>query len=164
LDNFTWKYGGYCKISFGSAGNQTSALAFGGYAVSAWNLTEEYDGTSWTVGGALGTARYSLSGCGTQTSALAFGGYTGTASTGATELYDGTSWTSNPNSMATARNRLAGCGTQTAGLGFGGVASLPATPMIASNRRIYRCRSSNKNNYSKLTGGKYGTYKNIHRS
>jgi hypothetical protein len=24
--------------------------------------------------------------------------------------------------------------------------------------------SRNKNNYSKLTGGKYGTYKNIHRS
>jgi hypothetical protein len=37
-------------------------------------LTEEYDGTSWTAGGCLGTARYAMAGAGTQTAALAFGG------------------------------------------------------------------------------------------
>ncbi len=38
------------------------------------SCTEEYDGTAWSTGGALITARQSLAGAGTQTSALAFGG------------------------------------------------------------------------------------------
>jgi hypothetical protein len=36
--------------------------------------TEEYDGSTWTAGGNLNTARYNLAGCGTQTAGLAFGG------------------------------------------------------------------------------------------
>jgi hypothetical protein len=36
--------------------------------------TEEYDGTSWTAGGAMNTARRLLAGAGIQTAALAFGG------------------------------------------------------------------------------------------
>jgi hypothetical protein len=62
--------------------------------------------------------------------------------------------------VSTARYQLGGAGTQASALAFAG-----NFPWYSSNRRIYRCRSSsNKNNYSKLTGGKYGTYKNIHRS
>jgi hypothetical protein len=38
------------------------------------NSTEEYNGSAWTAGGNLNTARRSLAGCGTQTAALAFGG------------------------------------------------------------------------------------------
>jgi hypothetical protein len=38
------------------------------------NATEEYDGSSWTAGGNLNTARTSLAGCGTQTAGLVFGG------------------------------------------------------------------------------------------
>jgi hypothetical protein len=38
------------------------------------SVTEEYDGTSWTAGGNLGTARRRLAGAGTQTAGLAFGG------------------------------------------------------------------------------------------
>jgi hypothetical protein len=65
-----------------------------------------------------------------------------------------------PGSLNTARYHFGGAGTQTAALAFGG--NITATN---SNRRMDRCRSScNKNNYSKLTGGKYGTYKNIHSS
>jgi hypothetical protein len=65
-----------------------------------------------------------------------------------------------PASLNTARNGLGGAGTQTAALAFGGRYST----YYSSNRRMDRCRSSsNKNNYSKLTGGKYGN-KNIHRS
>jgi hypothetical protein len=61
-----------------------------------------------------------------------------------------------------SKNGLGGAGTQTAALAFGGYTT---PPTYSSNRRMDRCRSSsNKNNYSKLTGGKYGTYKNIHRS
>jgi hypothetical protein len=63
-------------------------------------------------------------------------------------------------SIRTARYSLAGAGTQTAALGFGG----EGPPEFRSYRRMDRCRSiRNKNNYSKLTGGKYGN-KNIHRS
>jgi hypothetical protein len=77
--------------------------------------TEEYDGSAWTAGGNLNTARQQLAGCGTQTAGLAFGGFT----------------TVNPCNaqknmmvqlgqlvqiLATARSYLAGAGTQTAGL------------------------------------------------
>jgi hypothetical protein len=37
--------------------------------------TEEYDGTSWTTGNSMNTARRYLAGAGTQTAALGFGGY-----------------------------------------------------------------------------------------
>jgi hypothetical protein len=91
---------------------------------------------------------------------LAFGGNPGTGNTGATEEYDGTTWATSPASLSTAREALGGAGTQAAALAFGGGTS----NYYNSNRRMDRCRSSsNKNNYSKLTGGKYGN-KNIHRS
>jgi hypothetical protein len=35
--------------------------------VPVTNATEEYDGSSWTAGGNLNTARYVLAGTGTQT-------------------------------------------------------------------------------------------------
>jgi hypothetical protein len=107
--------------SLGGAGTQTAGLAFGGDPGTAANVTEEYDGSAWTAGGNLNTARRNLAGCGTQTAGLAFGGVS-TAGTGATEEYDGSSWT-NTTSMGTARYQLAGAGTQTAGLAFGGTTS-----------------------------------------
>jgi hypothetical protein len=58
--------------------------------------TEEYDGSAWTAGGSLNTARNAVAGAGIQTAALAFGGYTPPTVTAATEEYDGTSWTSSP--------------------------------------------------------------------
>jgi hypothetical protein len=107
--------------------------------------------------GSLNTARQGLAGAGTQTAALAFGG--GPPPTGATEEYDGTTWTSNPTGLNTARYDLAGCRNSNSCFSFWW------STIFSSNRRMDRCRSSsNKNNYSKLTGGKYGTYKNIHRS
>jgi hypothetical protein len=78
------------------------------------------------------------------------------------EEYDGTTWTTTPGSINTARGWFRRSRYESLALYFGG-----ETPpsLYSSNRRMDRCRSSsNKNNYSKLTGGKYGTYKNIHRS
>ena len=66
------------------AGTQTAALGFGGDPSP--NATEEYDGTSWTAGGNMGTGRGQLAGAGTQTAGLAFG-------SGLSELYDGSAWT-----------------------------------------------------------------------
>jgi hypothetical protein len=38
-------------------GTQTSALAFGGFIPAYTGATEEYNGSSWTGGGSLNTAR-----------------------------------------------------------------------------------------------------------
>jgi hypothetical protein len=61
-----------------NAGTQTAGLAFGGTEQPniRQNATEEYDGSTWTAGGNLATARNYLAGCGTQTAGLAFGGIT----------------------------------------------------------------------------------------
>jgi hypothetical protein len=42
------------------------------YSVINKNATEEYDGSSWTGGGNLGTARRILAGAGTQTARFSF--------------------------------------------------------------------------------------------
>jgi hypothetical protein len=38
--------------------------------------TEEYNGSAWTAGGSLATARLGLAGCGTTNSSFSFGGTT----------------------------------------------------------------------------------------
>jgi hypothetical protein len=84
------------------------------------------------------------------------------SNTAATEEYDGTSWATSPVSLSTARPSLGGAGTQASALAFAGNTT---RCFSNSNRRMDRSRSiNNKNNYNKLIGGKYGTYKNIHRS
>ena len=101
------------------AGTQTAGLGFAGYigppGPPSKNsaLTEEYDGSSWTSGGAMGTGRYALGGAGSQTSALAFGGQVypggpGSATTG-NEEYNGSSWTAG-GALPSGRTRLSGCG------------------------------------------------------
>ena len=109
-------------------GTQTSAVAAGGYSDPGLpdpnadqNVTELYDGTSWTNSGNLGTARRRLAGAGIQTSAVVFGGYIGPTdtTTGVTEEFNGSTW-SPSNPLNTARNRLGGAGIQTAALAFGG--------------------------------------------
>jgi hypothetical protein len=108
---------GSSRVILAGCGTQTAGLGFGGYGPGALNATEEYDGSAWTGGGNLGTARYALAGAGIQTAALAL--EVNHHSTGATEEYDGSTWTTG-GSLNTARTRLAGAGTQTAGLAFGG--------------------------------------------
>jgi len=114
------------KVALGSAGTQTAALGFGGYQDGSplfSNVTQEYDGSTWTAGGNLNTARGGMGGFGTQTAAVGAGGYSAQPAviTTATELYDGTSWTTNPTGLATARKGQTGSvGTQSLGLVAGG--------------------------------------------
>jgi hypothetical protein len=83
----------------------------------SYTATEEYNGTSWTAGGVLNTAR-NLGTAGTQTAALAFGGRIPPA-TGATEEYDGSTWTTILQwKFKTARYNLAGAGTSTSRISF----------------------------------------------
>ena len=119
------------RFVLSGAGTQTAALAFGGDARPPTsptflysNLTESFNGTSWTVVNTLNTGRQALGGAGTQTAALGFGGQT-PSNSAATESWNGTSWTTLPATMNTARRNLSGCGTQTSALAFGGYATAP---------------------------------------
>jgi len=99
--------------------------AVGGNTGSNSAVTEEYNGTSWSISNSLSTARAGLAGAGTQTAGLCMGGYTGSDSA-ITEEYDGTSW-SRSGDLNTARRELAGCGTQSAGLCMGGYTNSAVT-------------------------------------
>jgi hypothetical protein len=155
-----WASGGNLNTARGGgSGTQTASLLFGGEAPgSNSNVTESYNGTSWTtVPATMNTSRRQLGGVGTQTAALGFGGDTSQGSTGQTassESYNGTSWTNTPN-MNTARQGVAPAqnGTQTAALGFGGAlppggastssaseswngSSWTSTPSLSTSRRF----------------------------
>jgi hypothetical protein len=110
------------NLGSSASSTQTAGIVFGGTpGVPVVGLTEEYNGSGWTAGGAMNTPRRDFGGAGIQTATLAFGG---TSSAPGTETYDGTSWTS-VNDLNTARNSLGGAGLQTAALAFGG--SAPAS-------------------------------------
>ena len=107
----------------GSDSTQNASMAFGGQAGTAvQNKNEEYDGTSWTESGDLGTARRWHYGAGSQTAALCAGGVTSAAATPVTsntEEYDGSSWSEVTN-MGTGRYNGGSGGTQTAAFVTGG--------------------------------------------
>jgi hypothetical protein len=69
---------------------QTAGLAFGGFDGGLFNATEHYDGSAWTAGGNMGTAKYGVAGAGTLSAGLAFGGVDANWDiTNATEEYTG---------------------------------------------------------------------------
>ena len=106
------------RTNLGSSGTQTSFLAFGGAeSPGTSNATEEWDGSSWTSGGNLGTARYQLSGnnAGTQTAGLCIGGFAGGAAKDLVEHYNGSTWTAG-GALPTAEGIAARYGTQTLSL------------------------------------------------
>lgn len=122
----------------GGCGTQTAGLAAGGLTAppaSALGTTEEYNGSGWSSGGNLNTARGNVGMAGTQTAAVFSGkGSPGTPYAGTTELYDGTSWTTNPNSANDTYNYRSNCGIQTAALFTGG--NYPPTNRAAGNEEF----------------------------
>jgi len=102
-------------------------LAFGGRTSTVIvACTESYNGSTWSAGGAMTTARCELAGAGaSNTAALAFGGRT-TVTVACTESYNGSTWSAG-GVMVTARCLLAGAGTNTAALAFGGRLVTPTT-------------------------------------
>jgi len=112
----------YNRSGWGTA--EAGWLAGGGYP-SVKTDTEEYDGTNWTSGGSLNTARGAASVGGSQTAAIFASGSRNTA----VELYDGSTWTST-TSIPTIRNAAGGGGTQTSLVVFGGTtAGAPTYPI-----------------------------------
>jgi hypothetical protein len=123
-------------------------LAFGGNN-PVRVCTESYNGSTWTAGGSMGTARYLLAGAGTNTSAVAFGGSPGSSPyiTAVTELYNGSTWTAG-GALGTARSQLAGAGaSNTVALGFGGYG---ANYLACTESFKYSC---NRSNLSTWTSG-----------
>ena len=115
------------------AGTQTSGLMCGGYSGGAppplWRTyTEEYDGTSWTIGGNLNTGRWKGAAGGTQTAGLFTGGSDGSppVNSNNVEEYNGASWTA-VTAMATIRRYHAGFGVQTDFAAVGGYYSNPTS-------------------------------------
>ena len=131
----SWASGGTLNEHRGSLhsspiGTQTASICFGGQNDSLSppkrNASEEYNGSSWTEGNNINTARYRIGVAGTQTAGLGFGGYTLPGQTANTEEYNGTSW-SEQNNLASVRSAPSGCGTQTAAVSIGGATySVPA--------------------------------------
>jgi hypothetical protein len=142
----SWAIGGALNIArkcLAGAGTQNAGLVAGGYACvgsvfdpesstfvddcNNVSCTEEYNGTSWSVGGVLITGRMELAGAGTQNVGLVAGGYCIFSQLySCTEEYNGTSWSAG-GALITARRWVSGAGTQNAGLATGGFSSATVT-------------------------------------
>ena len=115
-----------------NVGTQTAGLAFAGQTsvlTSVVTNTEEYNGSNWSAGGSVNTARGNLAGTGTQTAGLFSSGNTGgppiAGSLSANvEEYNGSTWTE-VNNVSTARADHAGAGPQTSTFIAGGVTAAP---------------------------------------
>ena len=156
MGDAAWSSGGnYPTNIFGAAaaGNTPAGLVFGGSTGSGYvTTTSEYDGSSFSSGGALPAQKRYLAGFGTQTAALAAKGRTsppgGNTQVATSEEYDGSSWTAGGTASVVAQ-MVAGSGTQTAGLAFGG------TPPYLNSTEEY-------NGSSWTAGGAMGTARANH--
>ena len=94
-------------------GTQTAALAYGGWGAPYQTATGEYNGSTWSSGGALSSGRYSNCGGGTQSDAFTAGGRgpSGSPFT-SVEEYNGTSWSAG-TAIPTAQRDYFGGGTGT---------------------------------------------------
>ena len=108
-------------------GTQTAAIA----TCARWSPyptmktdNYEYDGTSWSAGGAIPANRAAGGGTGTQTAANVFAGFSTIPYGGFYNTpihYDGSSWTVGTGTINQVRMLCGASGTQTAALMFGGL-------------------------------------------
>ena len=127
----------------GGAGIQTAALMFGGRSPSFQDLTESYDGTSWTEVNDLNTVRYTggPSIQGTQTATIYFGGARqnpDVAGYNNTETWNGSSWSEVAN-LSEAREEIGGAGTSTSAVGFAGNPSTATTTAATAATSQIKC-------------------------
>jgi hypothetical protein len=140
----SWATGGTMSTVGGifkaTVGTQTAALAAGRFTGTPAGVlanTEEYNGSTWTSGGSMGSALYAGLGAGSQTSAIATGGNDGSgAVSSSTESYNGTSWSA--ETTLPARNYGAGAGTsETAAIVFCGQGGNFGGPPTISETQHY---------------------------
>jgi hypothetical protein len=109
------------RTTWCAVGSQTAGLCAGGFSPPQTANSEEWNGSAWSEGNNLNTARYGNQGGGSQTSAITWSGTNNSGSTfpTASEEYNGTSWT-NTNPTNTGMYKSAGAGTSELALKFGG--------------------------------------------
>ena len=123
-DGSTWTNGpAYNDDTYASrgAGTQTAALKVSGFPTPLQGDCEEFNGTSWTETGNIGS-NITVSGTtGIQTAAVIGGGLLNNAGGGINNsfTFDGATWTAG-NTINTTRSHLCGFGTQTAAIIAGG--------------------------------------------
>ena len=107
------------RSSLWGTGIVNATLAGAGYNAPTRNCTEEYDGQSWAVGGALIQDRGVGAGVGTVNAATTFGGRNGPTKYANTENYNGSTW-SVAGSLSTIGMSMGAMGSQNAALAAGG--------------------------------------------
>ena len=113
----------------------SDGIVFGGSGYT--NVTEQYDGTTWTEKGDLNTARGYIAGFGTSTAAVAAGGYTAPNNPQSlVEEFNGSSWSEETN-LPAARKSSGNCGTLTAGLIMGGSTAQPYAANVVNSAFEY---------------------------
>lgn len=140
----SWSAGGTIDAArkyMGGGGNSANAICMGGFyyeedpeeITDIYDDTEEYNGTAWSSGGNLGTARYGLAAGGNSSGSICMGGYVDDSPyySALTEEYNGTAWSSGGN-LGTAREGPAGGGSATEAVCFGGFSGSPL-----ANTEIY---------------------------
>ena len=105
----------------GTVGTSTAAMSFAGgdTPIGPQKVNEIWDGTSWTEGADLNTARRGVAALGIANTAAICAGGNMPGATAITESWNGTSWTE-VNNLTSARSAAVGAGTVTSGLVFGG--------------------------------------------
>ena len=119
-----WSTGGNLNTARGhlsGSGTQTAAIVMGGNTPPVSDLTELYNGSSWTEVNDLNVAKDFTTPAqqGTQTATLVAGGADATATINSTEIWNGTNWTE-VNNLNNAGDDLGSAGITTSALAFGG--------------------------------------------
>ena len=114
------------RESPGGFGTQTASICAGGYTGGLKDLTESWNGTSWTEVGDMNTAKYNSGAAGdAQDDGMVFGSSEPIMTL--TEVWDGTSWTE-AGDLSTGRGGGDGFGTTSnAVVTGGGIPSSPST-------------------------------------
>jgi len=148
----------------GAFGIQTATLGGGGYSTTTLNVTEEYDGATWTTSPAtLGTAAYNGGAAGTTTAGILAGA--GPAYPSNTEEWNKSSTVFTPATWAaggtlnTTRSQLAGAGAKSAGLVFGGTPPTSSSPAATNGQKTESydgttwTNENNKTQYTRQQSG-----------
>ena len=100
-------------------GTSDSGVLAGGNSPNQ-KCTEEWDGSTWSAGGALINNRLCDHGAGSSVNTGLMFGKINPASDGSTESYNGTAWSDTGHNLITPRFKGAGSGTENAALMMGG--------------------------------------------
>ena len=137
-------------------GTQTAALASGGFAgvPSGTNVSQTYDGTSWTSSAAQppGEGSYFGGQSGTQTSALSFGGQIPSSPYGLNTItWNNTAWSSAPD-LNTGRIRLGSFGaSNTDALAFGGEGTSQGGTPVSGDTAVTESFNGSWTNVNSMT-------------